>query len=358
MARRCCCVEGCIILQDDFDRDNSTDLGSQWTEVSGDWEIDTDQLVEAGTTNARIVTTAKNTSGRGYVDVKIYPNSGDKFRILLNSDSTATAYQYVEAHCTTASLILTAGGETRTYTAADGWNINELPIMMSGCVTDGCLYVQVSHLGFDGCVWDNTVTVSDSRRHAGLMNGGSSELTWDDFIYRQHEQDDPDCPDCTCFCTYYDDEGHPQRYYPHWKLKIDWYSEFCLYDGTCADLEYDCSEAVWFGVSGFIGTTPVPQGSGPGTTPKVVCGEDDRCSWTLTLPGGECCDGNNAASGCPTGPDGCSDIGAEAFVCGNSSTFAVRWDIETIGDLSCPPNCGVDPMDSGGWYGIMTEGSC
>jgi hypothetical protein len=32
----CCC---CRVLNDDFDRDNSTDLGNNWTEASGDWSI-------------------------------------------------------------------------------------------------------------------------------------------------------------------------------------------------------------------------------------------------------------------------------------------------------------------------------
>ena len=40
IGRRCCCADGgCLIGEDTFSRASSTDIGSDWDEVSGGWEI-------------------------------------------------------------------------------------------------------------------------------------------------------------------------------------------------------------------------------------------------------------------------------------------------------------------------------
>ena len=53
MGRRlCCCPSECLIDSDDFDRANSINLGSKWSEKSGDWSIDTLRLKEAGNAGA------------------------------------------------------------------------------------------------------------------------------------------------------------------------------------------------------------------------------------------------------------------------------------------------------------------
>jgi hypothetical protein len=44
--RRCCC--DCYEFRDDFDGGDSTDLGANWGECSGDWEIASDHLVANG----------------------------------------------------------------------------------------------------------------------------------------------------------------------------------------------------------------------------------------------------------------------------------------------------------------------
>ena len=37
--RRCCCIRGCPLGSDDFDRPDSDDPGPKWHEVEGDWDI-------------------------------------------------------------------------------------------------------------------------------------------------------------------------------------------------------------------------------------------------------------------------------------------------------------------------------
>lgn len=54
MLARCCCGAGCQIASDDFDRADSTDIGADWDEVAGDWEIASNVLrVESSDALAR-----------------------------------------------------------------------------------------------------------------------------------------------------------------------------------------------------------------------------------------------------------------------------------------------------------------
>jgi len=65
--RRCCCKRrptGCVILDDTFDRSDSTDLGSDWDEKSGNWSIDSNTLKEAGTPGSQVATTKMTGSSR------------------------------------------------------------------------------------------------------------------------------------------------------------------------------------------------------------------------------------------------------------------------------------------------------
>src|SRR5690606_41656943 len=46
-----CCEDeggGCTILADNFNRDDSTDIGPEWDEVEGDWSINSNRLVVSG----------------------------------------------------------------------------------------------------------------------------------------------------------------------------------------------------------------------------------------------------------------------------------------------------------------------
>jgi len=356
----CCAIPGCIIVEDDFDRGDNADIGDKFVEILGTWAIDTNQLTEVGTPNAIVVTVAQNTSGRGYVSAFIEPVEGSKYRLLLGAKSDGTEYQFVEAHCTAAALVLTAGGETRTYTAADdGWSMSETPIGMSACLTQGLLWVHVSHMGFGGCVWDNTATVNNANRHAGMMNGGSTELKWDDFVYQQHYLDDPECPNPGCYCEYEDDDGHTQRYYLGWQMMLTYigYPGCDCFTG-CVTMEYDCAEAAWFAVSGVVCSVSLPSGTGIDRVPKVTCGYDVRCDWLMSQF--TCCDGAAPASGCDTPPSACVDQGADSFVCGPADTFAVRWYWEVPEtDLSCAGEIYSTCGEYGGSYdAILTDGAC
>ena len=358
-----CCASTCIIGRDAFDRADNTNLGSDWKEISPQWKIDTFRLVEEGNTNARILWSAPNTeSGRANVSVTIYPTNGDKFRILVNSDSGATVYQYVEVECLTGSVILTAGGESRTYTSPDGWDIEADPITFHCCLTDGILLCELTHLNFHGIVWDNTATVAwPNRGYAGLMNGGSSELTWDNFAYDQHVHDgpvNPPCDDCGCNCEY-ESGGQTLYHYPAWRTNLQFFCDdpdSCCYDwdGLCINLEYDAGSDAWLPVdSGTICGVAYPGGNS-GNAPVVTCGGDDRCQWFMEPI--TCCDSNSPPSGCTAPTGGCDPQPADSMTC---DPFAVRWDFNwTSSDLACGGCCTPFSDSDCEWYAILTDGVC
>jgi hypothetical protein len=78
--RRCCCQSGCWFFYDAFNRDDSTDLGGDWHEETGDWGIVGWQLVEnvataGGTADALLITTQAEpvaSAGEQVLTVEVY----------------------------------------------------------------------------------------------------------------------------------------------------------------------------------------------------------------------------------------------------------------------------------------------
>lgn len=67
----CCCGGGgCDIFTDEFARSGSTDLGSDWTEVSGDWEIVTGYL-QANTANSSVSCTVAGCTAKIILKTKV-----------------------------------------------------------------------------------------------------------------------------------------------------------------------------------------------------------------------------------------------------------------------------------------------
>ena len=367
----CCCNLGtCVIYQDDFNRADDTDLGTNWNEISGDWQISGNTLTEAGTANAKVLCTLPNTrSGRASVGAEIKPVNGDKYRAIVNSNAIGTVFKYVEVECLTGSVILTTGTQTRTYTTAHGWDVTARPMYITVCFTDGILRLSVGHQGFQGVVWDNTVTVTNANRYAGLMNGGTSALTFDDFYYR-HVDDDglfegQLCGGCGCYCI----KPDGKKFYPSWRLHLEGFCECCpdccccAWEGWCADLEFDALTEKWLCVSSgtmcgktYPGTGPAPDLPYGGYGPEVWCENTGtgHCDWFLTHF--ICCHSNDAYPvDCEQPVNYCDEQPADTLVC---DPFSLQWDFNwETGDPLC--GCCEAMVDAScEYYLILTEGIC
>ncbi len=78
-----CCDTDCVTFQDAFDRADDTDLGSDWTEVSGDWEIVSNALTTASTSAMAICTTTISGDQAVWITFTV-DTLGDKFRIIMS----------------------------------------------------------------------------------------------------------------------------------------------------------------------------------------------------------------------------------------------------------------------------------
>lgn len=82
-----CGLPTCVYAEDDFDRDDSDDLGCQWEEVSGDWEILGESL-QANATGL-VASTATHPEGRQEMSMTgtvVLPTDGDTVRVIVSYD--------------------------------------------------------------------------------------------------------------------------------------------------------------------------------------------------------------------------------------------------------------------------------
>ena len=198
--RRCCCEYGnCILLTDDFDDSASSTLSSDWNEASGDWSYDgAGLLVEAGTANAVALTTASsNTVEQNVVSQAVGFSVGDKIRVIANAVDENN-YLYMEVEVKSGSYTVRLGSGTGGILSEDDFADTLDPMYPLGL--DICLSENI----FVGNVYNQDVTAAEGNlvyycdppivaggKHAGLGNGGTSQLTWDAFVFGDLVTSDP-----------------------------------------------------------------------------------------------------------------------------------------------------------------------
>jgi len=202
MSRRCCCDRPCIIVEDDFNRVNNTDLGPKWVEVSGDSEIVSNTLLQIpGPGLVRTVAShpVNHVSGLVYGTAKNLQN-GKRYRLIINYVDSSN-YVYAEIYCTssevaTVGIYNMAGGSPTTLAEVTnvGYLAGDEAYMLLCRSNDAVFLDTVLATVIWSCLNDN------GGRKAGLANGGSTALEWDDFQFTEHKITNADCPECYCDC--------------------------------------------------------------------------------------------------------------------------------------------------------------
>lgn len=78
-----CLCESCTLLEDDFNRADSDTVGNGWTEVTGDWDIISSEMVVKGAVTRGVVTHSTTfTDGKGSITVTIVANSAMSAQVL------------------------------------------------------------------------------------------------------------------------------------------------------------------------------------------------------------------------------------------------------------------------------------
>lgn len=189
-----CCHQfpGCTIAEDDFDRADSTDLGSDWEEVAGDWSISGNQATAAATDGLLMATAARDAHFAHYV---VQGSLSDSGRLV---------FDYQDANNWHALEYLKSIGRVYLYKCEAGsvtyqqsiMLVNSPPtsITIRACVKGSSLIV---NYGSSAAIATFT-PFGGSRAGLGCASGS---VTVDDFLFSYDRIDDPACPFCNANCT-------------------------------------------------------------------------------------------------------------------------------------------------------------
>jgi len=222
--RKCCCYPGvCLIDTDLFTLDDGTDIGLRWEEKSGDWSIDTNELAEAGTSGA-VVVTAQQLNRPSYVSFHITGiTSGAKPRIIVGYQDQDN-YFFVEIECSGVLALPDIYDYTlRLYKRTAGFN----DLLLSKALTGqwpGVLglmsaYVYLTDEFFTACQFpdyehDDTSTshfwvcdpgLFSGATQVGFGNGGTDPVWFDNWSWWNMWEYAGDkwgieCAICQCLC--------------------------------------------------------------------------------------------------------------------------------------------------------------
>ena len=219
----CCCdlPEQCATLLDEFERTPSTNLGPNWNEISGDWEIvevevdgeDEGMLQENGTANAIAIITVPAETIEQTVKVNIHGmNVGDKLRIICNYVDE-TKYFMAEAERTGAdtwtarlyqvgSLLLTYPDLTWAVAETDQFDV---------CFTkQSFTFSKQSEEGYTEYVWVCDPNFYEDGFYGGVGNGGSTVLQINTVYFATYRsEEENECCAVQCHCNH--PAGPPHR---------------------------------------------------------------------------------------------------------------------------------------------------
>ena len=226
----CCC--GCPNWSDDFNRADSTDLGSNWEEIAGDpddQDIYSNTLRQLHAGNRAKWDHALPRSWMMKIRI-IDVHYGDIFHVLVDwqeDGGDPSNYHYVEleigaslnednylrlrrcdggAHSTL--ILVDANGHTTNAErvigqAAQGQNHN-----FSICLSspDDVHWIWNVDYPYDP-IPDTRIWTCEPPYHTVgtrrivLENGADQAIRWDDFFLTRHRADLLECPDCVCSCS-------------------------------------------------------------------------------------------------------------------------------------------------------------
>jgi hypothetical protein len=196
----CCHCGDCAILADSFTRSDSTNIGPDWVESTGNWEILSNELKA---NNAGIVYTVTTWNKTRRVASVIARDAlpGKTYRLLFSVSNDGSSYAYVELECLTGNVAFirfgtSAGGVIEEFEFV----YNEgLDYTLIACVNDEGTYVGLAEVS-----WPLWTCDTFPGPRAGIQNIGSA-AEYDDFGFYKHVLDtdgtDLRCHTCACECS-------------------------------------------------------------------------------------------------------------------------------------------------------------
>lgn len=230
--RRCC--SGCEVYTDDFNRDDTddTDIGD-WIEASndrfswgltGDWEIETGQLIEEGTEDAIVIYDQKMLSYHMQAKITFIDEAiGDVFRVYIawkdKSNHLYGEYRRIDAETYVIEAHSVMDGldtvvDTTTSETSYALSSQELIV----CNSQNGFYVFTWHDAGKRCFARGEEVEIPGGVYAGIGNGNGYKNAFDTWEVMDADNGVNHCQGCmTCYCHEDDDQDKP-KHYPPYKL--------------------------------------------------------------------------------------------------------------------------------------------
>jgi hypothetical protein len=280
---------------DDFDREDSTNLGSDWNEAVGDWQISGYRLIETGTVGAKLFWTNPvplRSAGEMHMAIEVYDHyDGAIYYLYPASLNTTTegpvvvkferlamdAWQvsFVGSSCTDNSII-----QAPAYNVNGGLTI--------GCCVDDDDEVGMMRAGISAQPGYPDVWCDDddagSGRYVGIGHGnGVNGATFDNFSTDELRTTETprvksaECYNCWCWCL----DNPPDKH-----LSAEFRDAYFIEEGGPTDCtRADCLTQSWdmdweynVGLSRWYGEVTVPATAAPANGLETDFAFEMKCS--------------------------------------------------------------------------------
>ncbi len=199
MSRRRCC--GCKIFEDEFNRDDSTDLGLSWTEVAGDWGI-LDNELHVGSADAKVLLVYEPPGNPQeyiiYVTMRA-DDTGDQLWVTVGDEAYKIQVEWGE-DATGYEGRLRIYDSTPTLRGSRGFANLKPGAEVAVVIYVGDGYITVTA---GGTVLSIEAVLTEGQIHLGT-DDLSNNAYFDDFEIQKHYNEDNVCPRINPVCTYFD----------------------------------------------------------------------------------------------------------------------------------------------------------
>lgn len=202
-----CGCESCSPFSDDFNRADDTDLGADWSEVSGSWAISSNRLVTSST-SALCIATAAFTSTSINTTCIVRGAANDVVRLVFAyEDSSNYWYAQLTIGSSKTLLVVQVSSGTHTTRATNPITTSAATdYTLHACVTDiGRVHAEVlnmSGLQISACS-HTTASIIPDVGGVGVGTGSTAaSVQFDDFYARRVSEN---CDDCVPVCETCDD---------------------------------------------------------------------------------------------------------------------------------------------------------
>lgn len=277
----CCCGDDCTFFTDDFNRADSSDLGSDWTEAAGNWEVASNILVPDGGSSLAVCTNTDVydiTPNNYRVLVEGFGDEGDKVRIVIDYVDDDN-YHFAEVTVASTSGSGKLNGTISLYKRSGGSDAllvgpNDQDTAFEGakfgvqvCVIDGrfsalCYSPSMSQASSGSTIINTTYHGGDQQ---GIATGGTAvDVSFSLYNISETHANNPQCTRCSIAECVYCDDGDVPAYY---KVTLSGFAS--------GDCDCDPLNATFIMAMG-------PDGNFCGTEDLVIY-NDPPCSATLVL---------------------------------------------------------------------------